>query len=241
MRSAYLVLGVPGDASTEEIETAFRKAEQLAAGRRQADADEGANRLNELRSAYQVLRDPEARAAHDRKLQQLSRPVQRPRTPAVQEEEASPARKMMIAGFLLVAVLFCAGAALNWRNQEVRKQQAAAELAARKASEAEAARKQADEERQAAARAAMAAQAEANERRLAIESQAAAARASANIRAVEANMAAMRRAEVTEQQRREARQAEEDRRSAAEARQRTERDKQRVRELCYQQYRRADC
>ena len=50
-----------------------------------------------------------------------------------------------------------------------------------------------------------------------------------------------RRQEAYEQQRQEAARQDQERRAAAEARLRTERDKARVRELCWQNYHRGDC
>ena len=241
MRSAYLVLGIPGNASQEEIEAAFRATERQFTRERLAE-DEGAlARFGELKAAYQVLRDPESRAAHDRKLQQAGRPAQpRPRTIVV-EPEASPYRKMMVLSFVLVALVFGAGAALRYRTGQVRAEQAAIELAAQKAAAEEAARKREAEERQAAERARAAAQERAAEHRFAMEAQVSAARASANLRAAEYNAAAALRAEAAEKERREYAQREEERRAAYEHRQRVEADKRRVRELCYQQYRRYDC
>lgn len=241
MRSAYLVLGVPGDASQEEIEAAFRRSESLFTRQRLAEEDGALARLAELKSAYQVLRDPESRAAHDRKLQNaVQAPQARPRTIVVESDE-SPYRKLVISAFVLVALVFGTGAALNYRNAQTRKEQAAIALEARKAAEAEAERKRVDEERQAAERARQASQARADERRLVSEAHSSAARAQANLQAAEASAAAARRAETAELQRREYAQREEERRAAYEARQRVEADKRRVRELCYQQYRRTDC
>lgn len=241
MRSAYLVLGVPRNASPEEIEAAFRKAEGQFTRERLAEEEGALARFGELKSAYQVLRDPDSRAAHDRKLQDSARtPRAQPRTVLVEPEE-SPYRKLMIAGFVLVALVFGTGAAVSYRNAQVRKEQAAIELATQKAAAEEAERKRLEQEQLAAERARQAAQQRADERRLAIDAQYAAARASANLRAAEASAAAARRAETYELQRRENAQREEERRAAYEARQRLEADKRRVRELCYQQYRRWDC
>lgn len=241
MRSAYLVLGVPGNASQEEIETAFRKSEALFTRERLAEEEGALARLGELKSAYQVLRDPESRAAHDRKLQDAARPPRaRPRTVVVEPEE-SPYRKLMIAGFVLVALVFGTGAAVSYRNAQIRKEQAAIELATQKAAAEDAERKRMEEERKAAERVRQASQQRIDERRLAMEAQYSAARANANLQAAEAQAASARRAETAEQQRRDYAQREEERRAAYEARQRVEADKRRVRELCYQQYRRWDC
>ena len=240
MRSAYLVLGVPGDARQEEIEAAFHKAQGLYTKERLAQEDGALARLAALRDAYQVLRDPDSRAAHDRKLQQGVRPPARPRTVVV-EEEPSPVRKMMTIGLWLLVLVLAAGIFMTYRNAETRRAQVAQEAAERRAAELEAERERQERNRLAAQRAAAAAQAEAAERRLALESSISASRSAAAFSAQEAAAAQARRAQQAEEQRREATRAGEERRAAQEARMRTERDKQRVRELCIQLYRRPDC
>jgi curved DNA-binding protein CbpA len=237
-----MVLGVPGNASPEEIEAAFGKAERLFPRERLAQEEGALARLNEIRAAYQVLRDPESRAAHDRKLQQQPGPGT-PRRPVlvVTEEEPSPLRKVLAAGTCVLALVLAAGILVSYRNAEARRLQAAQELAAQQATAEEARQKREEQERLVAQRAALAAQAEANERRLAAESRMAAVRSASEMRMQEAAAAYAQRVELAEQQRREANRLSEERRAAAEARMRTERDKQRVRELCMQQYSRPDC
>jgi curved DNA-binding protein CbpA len=242
MRSAYLVLGLPGNATPEEVEATFRKAEKLFTRERLAEEEGALARFGELKTAYQVLRDPQARAAHDRKLQvSTPRTATRARTVIVDADEPAPGRRMLVIGVLLTVGVFGGAAALNRRNAELRKEQAALELEAKKVAAQEAERKREEAERQDAVRAQQAAQAEANERRLAYESRASAANANAVQRAQESNAIYARRAELADQQRREAMRIDDERRAAYEARARVERDKQRVRELCYQQYRRPDC
>jgi curved DNA-binding protein CbpA len=245
MRSAYVLLGIPGNATTEDIEAAFRKAQELYPRERLA-TDEGAMaRLNEVKEAYRVLSDRDARAAHDRK---LSAAAQRPVTRTVLEpvkQEFSVMHKLLAGGLVLVVLVFATGFTLQWRNAETRRVAAAQELAAREAEAKEAEQKRVAAERlaadqaQAAARAA--AKSEADDRRAANEAQYAAARAQSDISRQEANAAANRRMAMADQQRQEANRQNEDRRAAMEARMRVERDKQRVRELCYQLYRRPDC
>jgi curved DNA-binding protein CbpA len=233
------VLGVPGDARQEEIEAAFHNAESLFSKERLAQEDDALARLAALRHAYQVLRDPASRAAHDRKLQQGVRPAIRPRV--VVEEDPSPVRKMMTVGLWLLVLVLGAGIFITYRNAETRKAQVAQEAAERRAAELEAERARQEQNRIAAQRAAAAAQAEAAERRLVMDSQISVARSAAALSAQDAAAAQARRAELAEAQRREATRVGEERRAAQEARMRTERDKQRVRELCLQLYRRSDC
>lgn len=241
MRSAYLVLGVPGNATPEEIETAFHKAERQFPRERLAEEAGALDRFQEIKTAYKVLRDPESRAAHDRKLQDTARPQPRPRTVIVESDEPSPGRRAVAIGVLLAAVIFGAAAFANYRTTQARKEQAALELAAQKAAAEAAEKKRQDEERDAAAVAAQKRQAEAAERRLAYETQYSAARAQAAAQAQEASLAYARRQELADQQRREYARQEEERRAAYEARLRIERDKARVRELCWQNYHRSDC
>jgi curved DNA-binding protein CbpA len=241
MRSAYLVLGVPGNATPEEIEVAFHKAERLYPKERLAQEEGALGRLTEVRGAYQLLRDPESRAAHDRKLAGQIRPAVKSRTVVIEAADPTPMRRVMLAGVWLSVVVFAAGIYLSYRNAETRRVVAAQELAARKAAEQEAEQARVAEQQQAAQRAQLAAQAEAKERQLVTESRIASSRAAADMRMQESAAANARRVELAEAQRSEASRLNEERRAAMEARQRTERDKQRIRELCYQQYRRQDC
>jgi curved DNA-binding protein CbpA len=237
MRSAYLVLGVPGNATPEEIESAFRKAEAQFPRERLAEEEGALARFHDIRDAYKVLRDPEARAAHDRKLQGATGTQPRVRTVVVSEPSSS-GRNIFL---LLAAILFAAGAFQYWRTVEARKEQAAMQLAAQKAAADAAERKRQDDERQAALRDQQARESEANEQRLRMESQQADYRAQAAMRAQEISATNARRQELYEQQRQESARQNEERRAAAEARMRTERDKARVRELCWQNYHRGDC
>ena len=244
VRSAYQVLGVDDDATRNEIEEAFRDAERKFTRERLATEPGAPARLGELKTAYQILRDAASRSAHDRKLRE-----QRAVAPSaagrgrvrVVEDEPSALRTVIVAGALLVAVTFAIAASVQWRNAQQRKAQAAIELAAQKAAEAEAARRREEEERRDAARAQQAAEAAANERRLLAESRTAAARSEVAQRAEEARAAAASREAAAEQQRRDYARAQEERQAAAIARSQIERDKARVREICWQKYGRPDC
>jgi curved DNA-binding protein CbpA len=236
MRSAYIALGVPGDATAPEIEAAFRNAEKLFTRERLVQEEGALRRLEELKAAYQILRDPAARAAHDRKLQEGARAA--PRTVIVQRVEEPSGNRLLTSILWLAGLAIVVGATVSWRNAEARKEQ---ELAARKEAERAAVREREEERAQVARRAALDAQAEANERQLRQEAQYSAARAAADIRAQEAQVASARRQEQADQQRQDQQRRYEEQRAAQEARMRVERDKQRVRELCMLQYRRPDC
>ena len=74
MRSAYLVLGIPGNATPDDVETAYRSATQVYSPERIASEPGAVDKFNEIKDAYKILRDPQARAAHDRKLSAVPRP-----------------------------------------------------------------------------------------------------------------------------------------------------------------------
>ena len=66
MRDPYSTLGVPRTASEAEIKSAYRKlAKQLHPDANQGDAQTEA-KFKELNEAYDVLKDPQKRAAYDR-------------------------------------------------------------------------------------------------------------------------------------------------------------------------------
>jgi molecular chaperone DnaJ len=66
-RDYYEVLGVPRDASTEEIKRAFRRLAMKYHPDRNRSPDAEA-RFKEINEAYAVLSDPEKRAQYDRGL-----------------------------------------------------------------------------------------------------------------------------------------------------------------------------
>ena len=63
-KTAYQVLGVPPQATTAEVKTAYRRLAKLH------HPDQGGAGANEhfleIHAAYQILLDPERREAHDR-------------------------------------------------------------------------------------------------------------------------------------------------------------------------------
>jgi curved DNA-binding protein CbpA len=238
MKSAYQVLGVPANAALEDIEQAFRRAEQHYTPERLASADGAVDRFNEARAAWQLLRDPQTRAAHDRKVS-AARASAAPRTPVEPVvEEVSPTLRMLKIGALVMVVLFAAGAYISSRNAERRAAAAAAEHAAaqlrlnEEKERLEAAARVEDQRRADAARA------EAAERRLSAESRAIGDQQASRAMRMEAQAAESRRMEANQ---RAAAQAAEERRLTSEAQRRAEADKQRVRQLCWQNYRTPDC
>lgn len=239
MRSAYLVLGIPGNASNEDIEAAFQRARELYTPARLATVEGAVDKYNEAKTAYDILRVPDSRAAHDRKLSAPRPQVERRRVIVV--EEVSASQKYVRVGLMLLAALFCAGLFVTYKNAEARRQQAALELELKKQEAKEKEVQRIEAERAERERAAAKAKSEADERNFSMEGRMAAARATAERARQDAGAAQMQRTAIAETQREEAARLAEDRRNAQEAQRRTESDKRRIRELCLQQYRRPDC
>ena len=65
-RDYYEVLGVPRDAKLDAIKKAYRKLALKHHPDRNPDDEEAAEKFKEATEAYEVLRDPEQRAAYDR-------------------------------------------------------------------------------------------------------------------------------------------------------------------------------
>lgn len=240
MKSAYAVLGVPGNASEEDIEIAFARAKVLYTPERLAQTEGALEKFNEVKVAYNVLRNPDSRAAHDRKLAGEQRPGPSAR-PVIVVQEESPTSKLLVYGLVLVGLIFGAGFFISYKNAEAKKQQAALELAVKAQAVKEEEARKAEEERMERERAQAKAKAEADDRRFAAEGQMAAARATAERARQENTALQMQRMAQAEAQRQEATQRADQRRAESEARMRVEADKRRIRELCYQQYRRFDC
>jgi curved DNA-binding protein CbpA len=243
MKSAYHVLGVPGNANAEDIDIAYRKAQLHYSPERMANDASVAERFAEVRNAYQILRDAESRAAHDRKLAHAGTPVasRAPRTVVVVTEEVSWFSRPLFWLIMVVVLLFAGGTYISNKREDARKEVAAKELALKKQQDDDA-----EKDRQlqlAAERSKQQAQikAENDERRLRYDAQNTAARAEYATRAAQDSQSSRYAAEQREAQRREYEQRAQRDRETNDARQRVEADKRRIRELCYQQYRRADC
>ncbi len=240
MRSAYLVLGVPGNASIDDIERAFEKARQFYSPQQLADVEGMVDRFNEVKTAYAVLRNPDSRAAHDRKLAAAPRQVLASRI-VVEPDEGSPMKKYFVAGLLVVGTLFGVGFYVSSKNAEARQQQAAAELAAKQLAAKEDEQRRAEEEKAEAARVQAQRKAEADDRRFSAETRNLAARVSADMNRQEAMAQQQRSQEAYAAQQQATRAAQEERTRVYEAQRRLAMDKQRIRELCWQQYRKTEC
>lgn len=241
MKSAYLVLGLPGNATREDIETAFEKAKSFYSPARLAADPQAVDKFLEVKTAYKILRDEESRAAHDRKLNSApSAPARAPR-PVIVREEASWARRALPILLVLLAVVLGTGFYVSSKREAARKAEAARELQLK----AEAAEEEKKEELRRAAEEAnrlrLARQAEQQERQFRQESDRAINRA--NYSETQRSYQELQRENI---EKRDAQRKDYEARSreqalAREADQRLARDKARIRELCYQNYRRSDC
>jgi hypothetical protein len=198
-------------------------------------------KLSEVKEAYKLLINPEFRAAHDRKLSiGLSRPASVPRVVVVAQETPWFSKPLNLMA-LLVVILFATGGYMSYSRQQVKKEQAIVELAQKKLEAEAAQRAQKQQEQADAERVRMAAESERKERQFRAESSYVANRASAVNFQQEAQASRQIEADRrnVQQQARDARN--EERQRVYDAERRVAADKQRVRELCYQNYRRYDC
>jgi curved DNA-binding protein CbpA len=131
MNSAYVILGIPGNATGADIEDAFRRARETYTPQRMAKDPSVAEQLAEVMDAYKVRRDPAARVAHDRRLarQVVTQQLQRSRVdpqPIMERESGLP--KPFVSIGLLVAALFAGGFYLQQRREAVQAEIAAKAL-----------------------------------------------------------------------------------------------------------------
>ncbi|MCZ8255366.1 MAG: DnaJ domain-containing protein [Polaromonas sp.] len=244
MKSAYLVLGVPGNATKEDIEAAFQVAKDLYSPARLAAEPHTLEKFLEVKTAYQVLRDEDSRAAHDRKLsgaQAGMAPRARPARPVMVEQEASWASRAM--PILLAVAVVVAGTIfyVSSKREAARKELAAQELQLKAQVAAEEKKEELRLAAEEANRVRLARQTEQQERQFRQESD----RAINNVRSAETQRSYQEtqraNAEQRESQRKESEARSQEQRMAREAQQRVSTDKARIRELCYQNYRRYDC
>ncbi|WP_427911327.1 hypothetical protein ACPWT1_11535 [Ramlibacter sp. MMS24-I3-19] len=238
MKSAYQVLGLPANAAPEEIEAAFAQVQAHYTREKLAREDGAIDQLEQARIAHQVLRNPDTRAAHDRKLAAARAAAPRRVVIEVAEPEPSPFARFFRAGIAVVVLLFLAGGLLSWRNADLRAQAAAAEKAAAEIHAREEKERLELQAREDERRRQEAARADAAERRLRYESQSIAADQNWRNARSEEYAAQQRRQEAMS---RESARAAEERRLQYEAQRRVAEDQRRVRELCWQNYGRPNC
>lgn len=243
MQSAYNILGIPGNASPEDIESALQRARLFYTPQKMADDSRIAERFTEVMNAYKVLRDPASRAAHDRKLAsqgtlapgQRSAPV---RTSRVAESKSL--NPLVIIGLLAIAV-FAGGFWIQHKRETAKVELAVkeAETARLQAiAEAERFKVEALEKTERARAEAVARQQEQTLRR---DSEMAIARAQVAQSRQQSLHAQSLATEQRDAQRKEYERRAEEQRAVADGQRRVAADRQRIRELCYQNYRRPDC
>lgn len=248
MKSAYLVLGVPGNASKEDIEEAFNKARTYYSAAKLAADPQAVEKFLDVKNAYHVLRDDESRAAHDRKLSGMrsqpavTTPSARSTARAVQAEpQAAWFTRPLPVLATVVVLVFAAGFYIHAKREAARKEQAAQELQLKQLAAEEAKKEEIRLAKEEADRVRAARQTEQQERQFRQESD----RAFANARAAEAQRSYQETqrqyADQREAQRKEYEARAREQSIAREAQQRLAMDKARIRELCYQNYKRYDC
>lgn len=243
MKSAYTVLGIPGNSSAGDIEEAFSKAQAHYSPARLASEPAAGDRFVEIQSAYKILRDPESRAAHDRKLSGQAIPAsQRRAAPTVMVTEEKPwyTRPLVVLS-LAVALVAGAGFYINSKNIAAAKAIAERELQEKKVAEAALKLETERIAQEAAEREQRARREEQQDRQFRQEGN----RAIAVARTIETHNRYVEvqndRNQQMDQRREEAERRSREQTAAREAQQRVQADKARVRELCYQNYRRYDC
>jgi curved DNA-binding protein CbpA len=234
--SAYIVLGVPGNASAEDIESAFQRAKLFYSPEKLAQEPQASGRFAEVEEAYKVLRDPASRAAHDRKLssQGTFQPSRAPISARGRSVAPSKSTNPLFVIALMALAVLAGGGWVYYKREmakaEVARQQAIAEA------EKERAQALAAFERARADEIAVR-----QENILRQEADMSLARAqAAQIRQQQMQQSALA-AERYEAQRKEQERRNDEQRRVAEGQRRLQADKQRIRELCYQNYRRPDC
>lgn len=241
MKSAYSVLGIPGNATQAEIDQAFQKATHHYSKERLADDPEAITRLADIRNAHKLLSSADMRAAHDRKLTaSVQSPVERTRM-VVEADPPAWYTKPMIVMALLVFGMFAMGGYMSYSRNQVRKAEAAQELAKKKLEAEAAALAEAQQASAEAERARAQARADNQERQLRAESTAIARNVAYSNQQQESLALRQIENERRDKQRRDDELRNEERRRVSEAQRRLAADKQRIRELCYQQYRQTSC
>lgn len=241
MKSAYSILGVPGNASAAEIEQAYVKANAHYSKTLLVDDPEAIARLTEIREAHKLLTSTEMRAAHDRKLSAaIHRAAGRPNV--VIEAEGTPwYAKPLVWLALLVVAMFAVGNFMSHSREQARTALAAQDLAQKKLEAEATARAEAAQAKIDADRAHAQAADQNRERQLRSESSNIARDAAyANIQQ-QTMMSRQIENDRRDAQRRESEAKAQDRQLAYEAQRRLAADQARIRDLCMQQYRRPNC
>ncbi len=242
MKSAYQILGVPGNASQEDIDQAFAKAKAHYTPTRIAESPDGLERFTQVQSAYAILKDPESRAAHDRKLAhdaslRTSRPVVR----EVIEVEKSPLAVLLKWGLLTLCLVFGIGFYMSHQRAQVEKARLLAEAAEKQAEAAALEKQRAAQAAETEARRQADLQARAQEQQMRADAARAAVMAANNAARSSAEAERARRNEEYAQRQREAEVRQRQREAEYAASRARAEDQARIRSLCMTNYGRPNC
>jgi curved DNA-binding protein CbpA len=246
-KSAYLVLGLPGNATQADIHETYRRLSASYSQERLASDGDARKLYREIQEAYALLKAPELRAAYDRELSGMRKqPMERPVSRSMQENVTPLYRQpWLILLVLLVSVGVYAAHHRSVERQEAAARAAAqaAELKRKEAEEALLAQRKLDTEMAALEREQLRKQRE-DESRERQERQAAESSAARAASAMERQQDAFRRqqdAARRDAEREELKVQQAERQRVQEAERRLAKEKQALRELCYQRYGRHDC
>lgn len=246
-KSAYLILGLPGNASQADIHETYRRLSSSYPQERLASDAQASKSLREIQEAYALLKSPELRAAYDRELAGLRKaPLERP------SGRAAPANTapVYLQPWLIVLVLLLGLGAYAAYNRSVERKAAAAlaaaqaaELKRKETEEALLAQKRLDAEAATLERERLRKQRE-DESRERQERQAAESSAARATSAMERQQESFRRQQESarrEAEREEIKAQQAERQRVQDAERRVAKEKQTLRELCMQRYGRPDC
>jgi DnaJ domain len=104
MQNLYDLLGLRPDDDAETLKKAFRKAAKASHPDHHGDDPQAAARFRQISEAYEILRDPEQRAAYDRLLEFERRPVRHKVKRSLSDMKRHVVHDLM-AGALLAIVL----------------------------------------------------------------------------------------------------------------------------------------
>lgn len=122
MKSAYAVLGIPGNASTQEIEASYLMGIQHYSHERLVENPALIDKLTEIKDAYKLLTNPEFRAAHDRKLSGTLNSLPLGPRVVIVEQETSWFNKPLSLVALLVVLMFATGGYMSYSRQQAKKE-----------------------------------------------------------------------------------------------------------------------
>lgn len=250
MKSAYVILGLPGDASADEIRDAYQALVQQLTDGALSNKPDREGRLLEAKQAYQILSNPQTRESHDRRLRGSAA---EPRKVVVTRETTTPwyLHPLPLVA-MATAALFAMGGYMQYQRSARAAEQAAIALKQKELEEQEAARLAQEAAAAAAERAKRAQLAEQNEQRMRNEAANALRAqmiADANTQRVvsqqereERNEAARKEREAKyEASRKESERQAAQRQAQYDAQQRAAENQRRIRALCMQNYGKPDC